>query len=175
MAGPRDRRSYILFDGTIVDSWALAEIDDAAAGWAYLVSCIEAASRGEGGVFYIEDVLALAGVSARLGEQLVEQGMWHLPGHACRQCPPAPERLAVVHDLCGDDFTLRRPRLRPHIPAEIRRAVMERDDYRCVFCGSTDDLSLDHIYPYSLGGPDTEDNLRVLCQPCNRSKGAQVE
>ncbi len=39
---------------------------------------------------------------------------------------------------------------------------------------STGDLSLDHIYPWSLGGPDTVENLRVLCRSCNSRKGANV-
>lgn len=63
---------------------------------------------------------------------------------------------------------------RPHIPTRIRRAVMERDGRRCKECASPDDLSLDHIIPFSLGGPDTEENLRVLCRPCNSRKGNRV-
>lgn len=31
-----------------------------------------------------------------------------------------------------------------------------------------------HVYPWSLGGPDTEANLRVLRRPCNSRKGASV-
>lgn len=61
---------------------------------------------------------------------------------------------------------------RRHIPADVRREVMERDGRACLVCGATEDLSLDHIHPYSLGGLDTVDNLRVLCRPCNSRKGA---
>jgi hypothetical protein len=63
---------------------------------------------------------------------------------------------------------------RPHIPVEVRREVMERDGHRCLECGATDQLSLDHIVPYSHGGPDTVENLRVLCRPCNSRKGNRV-
>lgn len=60
---------------------------------------------------------------------------------------------------------------RPAIAVDIRRAVMERDGHACVFCGSTARLSMDHIIRYRDGGPDTVDNLRVLCMPCNLERG----
>lgn len=66
------------------------------------------------------------------------------------------------------------PRQRPLIPDAVRSAVYERDGNACVQCTTTDDLTLDHIYPWSLGGPDTVENLRVLCRSCNSSKGARV-
>jgi hypothetical protein len=66
------------------------------------------------------------------------------------------------------------PPRRPHIPTNIRRAVYERDGFRCLHCGTTELLSLDHIHPWSLGGPDTIDNLQTLCKPCNSRKGATV-
>ncbi|OKI16598.1 hypothetical protein A6A07_11360 [Streptomyces sp. CB03911] len=63
---------------------------------------------------------------------------------------------------------------RKTIPAATRAAVRDRDGHRCVSCGAVDDLTLDHIYPWSLGGSDTVDNLRVLCRPCNSRKGDQT-
>jgi hypothetical protein len=63
---------------------------------------------------------------------------------------------------------------RAPIPAEVRAAVFDRDDHACAQCHAVDDLTLDHIYPWSLGGPDTTDNLRVLCRPCNSRKGDRI-
>lgn len=57
------------------------------------------------------------------------------------------------------------------IPADVRAAVFARDGYACMQCATTDDLTLDHVHPWSLGGPDTPDNLRVLCRSCNSRKG----
>lgn len=67
------------------------------------------------------------------------------------------------------------PSQRRTIPLAIRAAVMERDGYACVFCGETDVLTLDHIWPYSKGGRDTVDNLRVLCRSCNSAKGDRTD
>lgn len=63
---------------------------------------------------------------------------------------------------------------RSAIPASLRERVYARDGYRCLHCGATDRLSLDHVYPYSRGGADTYSNLQTLCIPCNSSKGARV-
>lgn len=63
---------------------------------------------------------------------------------------------------------------RAPISADIRDFVFGRDGYVCRLCDATEDLTLDHVYPWSLGGPDTADNLRVLCRPCNSSKGARA-
>lgn len=57
------------------------------------------------------------------------------------------------------------------IPARVREFVFNRDGRACLHCLSTEDLSLDHIHPWSLGGPDTADNLQTLCRSCNSAKG----
>lgn len=60
------------------------------------------------------------------------------------------------------------------IPAWVRAKVMERDGWKCKRCDATDRLELDHIYPWSLGGSDDEENLQVLCRTCNWRKGVTV-
>lgn len=66
------------------------------------------------------------------------------------------------------------PRNRRHIPDALRLAVYERDGFTCLHCGSVQNLSLDHIHPYSRGGLDVLDNLQTLCRSCNSRKGAKV-
>jgi hypothetical protein len=60
---------------------------------------------------------------------------------------------------------------RAAIPDELKSAVFERDQNACRKCGTTSDLTLDHVYPWSIGGPDTAENLQTLCRPCNSRKG----
>ena len=63
---------------------------------------------------------------------------------------------------------------RSYIPKWLRRRIHERDGWCCLMCGSAFDLTLDHVWPWSKGGKDTEENLRTLCRSCNSSKGARV-
>jgi hypothetical protein len=59
-----------------------------------------------------------------------------------------------------------------------RYKVLHRDNYRCQLCGRTPTtdpdliLEIDHINPVANGGNNTLENLRTLCRPCNRGKGA---
>ena len=41
----------------------------------------------------------------------------------------------------------------------------------CSYCGATEGLALDHVFPQKFGGKDTGDNLIYACKPCNSSKG----
>lgn len=61
------------------------------------------------------------------------------------------------------------------IPKDVRRAVLTRDGSRCVYCGACDDLHIDHVHPWSRGGPSEVANLQTLCAPCNIRKGARSD
>ena len=60
------------------------------------------------------------------------------------------------------------------IPQSVVGAVYHRDGCRCVMCGSTENLQLDHIIPFSEGGANTVENLQVLCQRCNLKKSNKI-
>jgi len=56
----------------------------------------------------------------------------------------------------------------------IREYVKEKDTPgRCFFCGATEQLSLEHLFPRIRGGPDDEKNLAWVCRSCNSSKGGR--
>ena len=55
--------------------------------------------------------------------------------------------------------------------AAIRRAVFERDGWRCVECGKAGRLECDHRVPLEQGGdPWDPDNLQTLCRDCHIAK-----
>lgn len=56
------------------------------------------------------------------------------------------------------------------IALALRREVLERDGYACVYCGSEDHLQCDHVEPLSKGGATELSNLVVACRVCNARK-----
>lgn len=63
---------------------------------------------------------------------------------------------------------------RTPIPEAVRIEVWRRDGGKCVKCGSRENLEYDHIIPVSKGGGNTARNIELLCESCNRSKGAKI-
>ena len=63
---------------------------------------------------------------------------------------------------------------RATIPESLRNEVYERDSYKCVQCGSSENLTIDHILPFSRGGKTEKKNFQTLCKKCNLKKGASL-
>jgi len=54
----------------------------------------------------------------------------------------------------------------------VRYKILKRDGFKCLMCGSEDDLTLDHVISKAMGGKNGEENYQTLCVKCNRFKGA---
>lgn len=52
--------------------------------------------------------------------------------------------------------------------------VIERDGNCCVYCGSGDNLCIDHVLPVIQGGNDDIDNLVCACKECNSGKSGRT-
>jgi len=50
---------------------------------------------------------------------------------------------------------------------ELHRQVLDRDDWRCQFCGSMQNLQVHHLKFRSHSGNDEECNLMTLCAECH--------
>ena len=62
-----------------------------------------------------------------------------------------------------------------NVPAEVKRAVWERDGGQCTFvsdtghrCRERKDVQFDHIDPYARDGASTVSNIRLLCRAHNQ-------
>jgi len=58
-----------------------------------------------------------------------------------------------------------------NIPPEVKINVWNRDEGRCVYCGTEEYLEFDHVTPISKGGTNTEENIQLLCRRCHAKKG----
>lgn len=68
-------------------------------------------------------------------------------------------------------------RISRNIPRHIMLRVVRRDNNQCQRCGKIlkdSEIEFDHIIPLSKGGSSEENNIRVTCLSCNRSKSNKL-
>jgi 5-methylcytosine-specific restriction endonuclease McrA len=101
-------------------------------------------------------------------------------------------QLQATEKLPGEDyirtpgFELQLPRIIrlsrfERMPAQTvrfsRKNIFARDDFQCQYCGlkkPSNQLSLDHVIPRSLGGKTTWENIVCCCLRCNSRKGGRT-
>ena len=101
----------------------------------------------------------------------------------CRNFASFDDLITCARQLvCDDEQRSEWLRSYPGIQAEygslryrLRRAMLARGDkLLCVYCGSKDHISIDHITPMSRGGTNDLANLQFLCRSCNSRKKDRV-
>lgn len=75
------------------------------------------------------------------------------------------EKIKIVCDELGWHKDMQPQKLSTEAKQELRDAAE-----KCAMCGSPDNLEIDHVWPRSLGGTTTRDNLQVLYSSCNKKK-----
>jgi hypothetical protein len=83
------------------------------------------------------------------------------------------EEMVAFLDQLGARHDVVRTGERKRIPWPLRLAVLIRDGSTCRHCSAyvrSSGAELDHIHPWSAGGPDDSTNLRVLCHRCNTER-----
>ena len=55
----------------------------------------------------------------------------------------------------------------------IAPLIVDHDGGMCKECGSTNNLTVDHINPIARGGSNDISNLQILCGSCNSRKGGK--
>jgi 5-methylcytosine-specific restriction endonuclease McrA len=111
---------------------------------------------------------------ARRGEEIRAQArQWHIdhPGHVVAR----NQRWRHAHaeqNLAGHQRN-RAVKLGisgPGVTGDEWAEILARFGNRCLACGSTGRLTMDHIVPYAAGGWHGPDNVQPLCKNCNSRK-----
>jgi HNH endonuclease len=115
-----------------------------------------------------EEAIAILDAAVRLGMLAVSKKGIVAAQPRCDRCY---ERRAAVPEPGPPASTSR-----DLIPPQLRFRVLQRDGFRCQYCGrSARDgatLHLDHVVPVAAGGQTSEDNLITACETCNLGKSA---
>lgn len=83
-----------------------------------------------------------------------------------------PERVCAN----ASNYRARKQASSGTLSKDIIHVLIERQRGKCVCCKvdlSNQNCHLDHIYPLSRGGNNTDENCQLLCRSCNISKGAK--
>lgn len=98
--------------------------------------------------------------------------------------PDQPGRFCSM-ECAGNVHGVDEYRGRPNIPSRVRKSICERDGDTCQLCLSPvrHDVdvnhprypNMDHVVPFSKGGSDDAENLRLTCRQCNMMRGNNVD
>jgi len=84
-------------------------------------------------------------------------------------CSIAWRKYEMAHGgVCKTDIAKR------HVTKSMKREIIMRDGGECLNCGSTVNLTVDHITPLSKGGDNDYSNLQTLCSCCNSRKSDTI-
>jgi len=87
-----------------------------------------------------------------------------------------PQKVRAALKVCtARARAQRRKAIGSHTSDDIKQ-LFQRQNGICAACSVSiaDGCHLDHIVPLKRGGTNNPDNLQLLCQPCNLSKGSKT-
>jgi superfamily II DNA or RNA helicase len=133
------------------------------------------------------DAVARDFIERNLGPREIHKALWAEFGRGDRYWSVLFHRFEQfrgAHHECqrrlldGDGPEMPGPLpIRTEIPAftepdeSLKEQVKRRDGHRCLACGATKHLQVDHVIPVHLGGLTDIGNLQTLCRECNLRKG----
>lgn len=121
------------------------------------------------------------------GEYLLDRYLWQVDSKIKNQYTEAQIRLLILEVLDSERTKFERLSRkfskticssslnRQQLSEEVRVFVWRRDGGKCASCGGQERLEYDHIIPVSKGGSNTERNIQLLCERCNRLKGSKIQ
>jgi len=121
------------------------------------------------------------------GKYLLDKYLWKIDRKKTKQLDEEQIRLLLLEKIDSERKKWERLRnkfsgiagpsfpKRQLISEDVRIFVWRRDGGKCVSCGGQEKLEYDHIIPVSRGGSNTERNIQLLCEKCNRLKGGKIQ
>lgn len=65
--------------------------------------------------------------------------------------------------------------LKRSLRGKQKQRIHDRDGNRCLRCGSCENLTLQHVQPFSRGGETNSSNLVTLCEGCNQELKDEID
>lgn len=106
-------------------------------------------------------------------QTLIAAGLLNKNGH-----PPSWDKRQYASDSSKERVARHRAKKREqglkgqnNISKALRQKIYKKGGNKCVYCGSVNDLTIDHKIPPIRGGSELgEDNLQTCCRICNADK-----
>lgn len=109
------------------------------------------------------------------------KSIWRGVAAGIRAQDPAHQKAYKLHFLTGKaKQRALQPQLRPADPnslTSILRRLVATQNRGCAYCGEDlrgSNFEIDHKVPRTRGGANGEENLQLVCRPCNMMKNAQT-
>jgi len=100
-------------------------------------------------------------VSRRLAREIMSQWLKK------KSCLTSPMGLFTDIELVSPSS------LKRSYSQQKKEYVVNRDGCACILCGDEENLTMQHVKPYSRGGETSSRNMVTLCNDCNQSLGAE--
>ncbi|HEY7771661.1 MAG TPA: HNH endonuclease [Marinagarivorans sp.] len=104
--------------------------------------------------------------------------VWSLGGEVkrvrggCSRLTHCASSMSLPAIVACDGVRMAPVRIKPPL---TNRALFQRDNYQCMYCGYRflqSELTRDHVQPVSRGGADCWENVVACCKRCNQKKAA---
>ena len=93
------------------------------------------------------------------------------------QKAPGKCRGYYILEISKEKRKKRQRRRRNRYSVDVRKMIYNKADGHCTLCGRKllfEDMTLDHIIPLAMNGPDEVGNLQCACELCNKAKASAL-
>lgn len=105
-----------------------------------------------------------------IAREYIDVLTWHPSPHLCQTT--VIDRFDRRYLIYAKEYQYPKKPYR-YVSQKDRNIVLHQDAI-CVSCGTSENLTIDHIKPVSKGGANCLKNYQALCRSCNSSKGNKI-